>query len=64
MVGALEGLLDLPAAEATGADADTPCRTINHGADALKIGVERPFSLIVGVTIVMTVLMLFRTDVT
>ena len=53
MVGPLEGLLHFPAAEATGADADTPSRTVNHGSDALKIGVECPFSLIVGVTDVM-----------
>ena len=64
MVGALEGLFDLPAAEAASADADTLGRTVNHGADPLKIGVERPFSLIVGVTDVMAGLMLFRTDVT
>ena len=64
MVGALEGLLDLPAAEATSADADTLGRTVNHGANALKIGVERPFGLIVGVTDVVAGLMLFRTDVT
>ena len=64
MVGALEGLLDLPAAEATSADADTSCRTVNNGTDALKIGVERPFGLIVGVANVMAGLMLFRTDVT
>ena len=59
MVGPLEGLFDLPAAKATGADADTLGRTVNHGADALEVGVERPFGFIVGVTDVMARLMLF-----
>jgi hypothetical protein len=59
VVGPLEGLFDLPAAEATGADADTPGRTVNHGADTLEVGVERPFGFIVGVTDVMARLMLF-----
>jgi hypothetical protein len=64
VVGALNGFLDLPAAEATSADPDPPGRTIDHCADTLKIGVERPFGFVVGVTDVMAGLMLFRTDIT
>ena len=64
MGGALEGLLDFPAAKATGADADTPGGPINHGADTLKVGVEGPLSLIIGVTDVMAGLMLLRTNIT
>lgn len=53
MVGALEGLLDFPATEATRADADAFGRTSNHCADTLQVGVECPFGLIVGMTDVM-----------
>jgi len=53
MVGALEGLLDFPATEATRADSDAFGRTSDHCADTLQVGVERPFGLIVGVTDVM-----------
>ena len=64
MVGALEGLLDFPATEATRADADAFGRTADHCADTLQVGVERPFGLIVGMTDVMAGLMLFCTDIT
>jgi len=50
VVSTLNGLFDLTAAETTGADPDTPCRSIDHRADALKVGVERAFGLIIGVT--------------
>jgi hypothetical protein len=53
MVGALEGLLDFPATEATCTDADVFGRTADHRTDTLQVGVERPFGLIVGVTDVM-----------
>jgi hypothetical protein len=59
VVGALNSLLDLPAAEATSANTDTLGRTIDHRAHALEIGVERPFRLVVGVTDVMAGLMFF-----
>ena len=64
MVGALEGLLDLATAEATCADADALGQPVNDGADTLKVGVERPLGLIVGMTDVMAGLMLFCTDIT
>ena len=61
MVGALSGwserLFDLPAAEATGADADTLGRSIHHGTDSLEVGIEGALRLIVGVTDVMARLM-------
>ena len=55
----LEGLFDFPAAEATGANPDALCRSVDHGADTLQVGVERPFRLIIGVTDVVPRLMLF-----
>ena len=68
MVGAVnegsERLFNFPAAKTTGADADAPGRSIDHGADTLKVGIERAFGLVVGVTDVVPGLMLFRTDIT
>jgi hypothetical protein len=51
--GPSDGLLDLPASEATGADADTPGGSVDHGPNPLKVGIERALCLIVGVTHVM-----------
>ena len=51
---ALEGLLDLPASQATCADTDALGRTVDYRTDTLKIGVEGPFGLVVGMTDVMT----------
>jgi hypothetical protein len=55
----LESFFDFSAAEATGANPDAPCRSVNHGADTLQVGVERPFRLIVGVTDIMAGLVFF-----
>jgi len=65
MVGAVKGemrsdcLLDLAAAEATGADADASGRPIDYCADTLKVGIECALGLVVGMTDVMARLVLF-----
>jgi hypothetical protein len=70
MVGTVKGemrsdcLLDLAAAEATGADADASGRSIDHCADTLKVGIEGALRLVIGMTDVMARLMLLRADVT
>ena len=64
MGGLLESFFDFPASEAAGADTDTSGRSVNQRADTLQVGVERPFGLIVGVTNIMSRLVLFGADVT
>ena len=58
MVGAvgerrLDGLPDLAAPQATGADPNAPGRSVDHRAHTLEIGIERALRLVVGVTDVM-----------
>ena len=60
----LERLADLAAPQATGADTDAPGRSVDHRADALEVGIEGAFRLVIGMTDVMARLMLFRADVT
>ena len=48
-----ESLPDLPAPEATRADADALGRSVDDGANALKVRIECPFRLVIGVTNVM-----------
>ena len=55
---------DLTAPKATGADADALSRSVDHGADTLKVGVEGSLGLIIGVTDVVARLRSFRADVT
>lgn len=62
MVGAvtgrrLEGFCDLAATKATGANTDALCRSVDHRADTLEVGIKGSFRLIVGVTDVMARLM-------
>lgn len=64
MGGPLESLFDFAASEAAGAHTDTSGRSVNQGADALQVGVERPFRLVIGVTDVMSRLVLFGADLT
>jgi hypothetical protein len=64
VVGALEGFLDLAAAETACADTDAFRRTVDHCTDTLKVGVECPFGLVVGVTDVVAGLVFFRANVT
>ena len=68
MVGAVtkgsESFPDLATSETTGADADAPGRSVDHGADTLKVGVEGSLGLIIGVTDVVARLRSFRADVT
>jgi hypothetical protein len=49
----LDSLLDLAASEATGADPDALCRSVDQGADPLKVGIKGPFRLIICVADVM-----------
>lgn len=56
--GRLDGFLDLTASEAAGTHANAPGGSSYDGADTLKIGVEHPFGLVIGVTHVMAGLML------
>ena len=60
----LESFFDFAASEAAGAHTDTSGRSVNQGADALQVGVERPFRLVIGVTDVMSRLVLFGADLT
>ena len=60
----LESFFDFPASEAAGAHTDTSGRSVNQRADALQVGVERPFRLVIGVTDVMSRLVLFGADLT
>ena len=58
MVGAVKErrsdcLLDLAAAEATGANSDASGRSIDHCADTLKVGIECSLGLVIGMTDVM-----------
>lgn len=58
MVGAvterrLESLRHLAAAQATGANTDALRRSVHYRADALEVGIEGSFRLIVGVADVM-----------
>jgi hypothetical protein len=49
----LDCLLDLAAAEATGADSNASSRSVDHRADTLEVGIECALGLVVGVTDVM-----------
>ena len=60
----LESFFDFAASEAAGAHTDTSGRSVNQRADALQVGVERPFRLVIGVTDVMSRLVLFGADLT
>jgi hypothetical protein len=60
----LESFFDFAASEAAGAHPDTSGRSVNQRADALQVGVERPFRLVIGVTDVMSRLVLFGADLT
>ncbi len=60
----LEGFLDQSGAETTGADADMLGSAVDQCADALQVRIEDPFSLVIGMTDVMSGLVSFATDLT